>query len=270
MNRGVLEKALRETWLPTLVFGLGLAGIETLLALILPDVFARSGNMLQLKFVQTILRALLGTQVGETMGPEMVLSMAWVHPVVFALLWGHVIVLCTRLPAAEVESGTIDVLLSWPVARGRVLLAHTVVWLAAGTLLLGVALLANVTASCAVEAQFRAPPDVLLKILANLWCLYVAVGGLTCCCSALASHRGRAVGAAFGLLLAGFLLNFLVQFWPLAEKIAFLSVLNYYRPLNIFQHSAWPVGDMLVLLGVGLGCWLIGAAIFARRSICTA
>ncbi|MBN1846059.1 MAG: ABC transporter permease subunit [Sedimentisphaerales bacterium] len=269
MNRGLIEKALREVWLTTLVFGAGLAGFEILLTLILPDLFSQSASMLQLKIVKTFLRALMGTQIGDMLGPEMVLSLAWVHPVVLALVWGHAITLGSRLPAGEIESGTIDVLLSWPLSRPRIYLAHALVGLAAGTVVLLMALTASLSAGRFVEPAFRTAPDMLGRIFVNLWCLYAAVGGVTSWIAAMSSHRSRAVGVAFGLLLASFLLNFLVQFWPPAEKIAFLSILTYYRPLQILQAGAWPLGDLLVLLGLAVIGSLAGALVFARRSICT-
>lgn len=269
MNRGVMEKAMREARLATLVFGLGLAGFEILLTLVLPEWFTQTGGMLRLTFVRTYLRALMGGQVAGNFGPEMVLSLAWVHPVVLALVWGHAIALCSRLPAGEIGSGTIDVLLSWPVSRTRVYLSHTLIWLAAGTVVLLTALIANISAARFVAPEFRTPPGRLLIVLVNLWCLYVAVVGLTSCISAMSSNRGRAVGVTFGLLLASFLLNFLVEVWKPAKGIAFLSILEYYRPLHILQAATWPLGDLTVLLGLGVVFWLAGALIFARRNICS-
>ena len=64
--------------------------------------------------------------------------------------------------------------------------------------------------------------------------------------------------------------DFVLEVTPqVAEKIAFLSILNYYKPFAIMQSSAWPVKDMLVLAGCGAVLWTAGGIIFARRDICT-
>ena len=75
--------------------------------------------------------------------------------------------------------------------------------------------------------------------------------------------------AVFATVLASFLLNFLAQFWEPARVLSFLSVLNYYQPMNVVSVGRLPLGDVVPLYGVGIAGWLIGGEIIARRSICT-
>ncbi len=125
----------------------------------------------------------------------------------------------------------------------------------------------------------------LLILLANLFCLYAAVGGLAWLVSSSSDRRGRAITILFLMLLSLFLLNYLVwclrnnytffgdttlaQFWHPLEKIAFLSPLHYHRPVNVLGTGAWPWRDMGVLLASGGAMWLTGGTVFARRDICT-
>ena len=97
----------------------------------------------------------------------------------------------------------------------------------------------------------------------------VAVGAVALLVSTMSDRRGRAMAVVFGLVLASFLLNFLAQFWPSAEGLAPLSVLNYYRPAQILANGNVPMHDMLMLLGIAVVAWVAGLEIFARRSICT-
>src|SRR6185503_6888084 len=109
----------------------------------------------------------------------------------------------------------------------------------------------------------------LLIVLANLFCLYFAAGGLAWFVSALSDRRGRAITIVFLLLLALFLLNYLAQFWHPLEKFVFLSPLHYHKPVTILASGAWPWKDMAVLLSTGGILWLCGGLIFARRDLCT-
>jgi hypothetical protein len=113
----------------------------------------------------------------------------------------------------------------------------------------------------------------MVVVTVNLFCLYLAVGGLACLVSAMSERRGRAVATVFGILLASFLLNFLAQFWPPAEAVSRLSVLHYYKPLGVLRpgvmDAGWPVADMLVLAGFAAVTWTAGGLWFARRDICT-
>ncbi len=106
-------------------------------------------------------------------------------------------------------------------------------------------------------------------ILFNMFCLYIAVGGVVFLVSSLSERRGRAVFTVFGIVLASFLVNFLAQFWSPAQPFAFLSVVEYYRPANILRTGSLPFGDIAVLLTIGGVAWIAGCEITARRNICT-
>jgi beta-exotoxin I transport system permease protein len=106
-------------------------------------------------------------------------------------------------------------------------------------------------------------------VLVNLYCVYFAVGGIALLVSSMSDHQGRAVAVVFAILLASFLLNFIANFWQPAKQIAFLGILEYYRPAQVLQHGEFPTRDVIVLLAVGLATWLAGGEILARRSITT-
>lgn len=271
MNRGLIIKTVRETWLSTLLFGLGLMGIEVALAHIIPAFLKQevAGEWLQLEFVQNILKGLLGTEVAGAIGPGAFDAIPWVHPIVLTLIWAQEITFCTRVPAGEVDRGTIDVLLGLPVSRVQIYLCESTVWAASGLVLIILGLLGNRLGGWLVASESGSTPSQLVIVVANLYCLYLAVGGVTWLVSSLSDRRGPAVGITFAIVLASFLLNFLAQFWGFAKAVSFLSVLNYYRPLLILRDPSWPVADMLVLTLVGASAWVVGAMVFARRNVCT-
>ncbi len=269
MNRGLLIKSLREAWLATLLLGLAVAGFEAFLAYVIPTFFEDLfGQMVNLEFIQDILKVLLGTEMEGAIGLQAMTSIPWVHPVVLALIWAHAIVLCTRLPAEEIDRGTIGVLLALPVSRTRVYLCDSVVWSGAGFFVVMMGLVGSLVGTRFVAPELRSDPGALVIVVIYLFCLYLTVAGVTCLVSSLSDRRSRAVSVVFAIVLLSFLLNFLAQFWGPAKSVAFLSVLNYYRPLYVLRDSSWPVADMLTLLAVGVVFWLAGMLIFARRDIC--
>jgi ABC-type transport system involved in multi-copper enzyme maturation permease subunit len=268
--RGLLLKSLRETWLAALLFGLGLLAIERLLTFVLPQIQAEIGQIwLELPFARNVFTALLGIDVRDEFTGQMLQSLLWVHPVVLAAIWGHEVIHCTRVPAGEIDRGTIDVLLGFPVSRRAMFVAESAVWLASGLAIIAIGAIGYLHGSAAMDPALRPAAGRTLLVLLNLACLYVAVGGVTYLVSACCDRRGRAIGWVFGLLLASFLLNFLAQFWAPARKVAFLGVMNYYRPAIIIQDGVLPAGDLAVLLGVGVATWILAGEVTARRSICT-
>jgi putative exporter of polyketide antibiotics len=270
MNRGLIIRALRESWPATLLIGLVLIGVEAALAYVLP----KSGSQLtqewlQLEFARGIMQAMLGTEIVDRIGPPMFQSIAWVHPVVLALAWAHAIVSCTRVPAGEIDRGTLDVLLGMPVSRWEVFIAESIVWLAGGAVILAAALAGNTLGSLALPVDQRPHlPHVAIALL-NLFCLYVAVGGFAWLVSSISDRRGRAMTIVFVVLLALFLLNYLAEFWQPLKKFVFLSPLHYHRPVNAFMHGEWPWRDLGILIGAGTALWLAGGVVFARRDLCT-
>ena len=268
--QGLFAKTLREVWLPTLLFGVGLLAVMALLTYILPQVQAGLSEVLeQIPFVKSLITALLGTAVGDQITSQMIQAFLFVHPVVLALVWAHEIVLCTRMPAGEIDRGTIDVLLSLPVSRRTVYLCESTVWLASGALILASGLTGHLLTSPSMPAAMRPDLSRVFLVMLNLYCVYVAVGGIAFLVSALCERRGRAIAIVFSIVLASFLLNFLAQFWEPANHLSFLSVMNYYQPAKILQNGQVPIGDTVTLLVTGSAVWFVGGEVVARRSICT-
>ena len=270
MNRGLILRALRELWPMTLLLGLVLMAVEAALAFVLPKFGAQmSQEWLQMEFARGIMQAMLGTEIGNRIGPQMFQAMAWVHPVPLALVWAHAIISCTRVPAGEVDRGTADVLLALPVSRWEVFFSETVAWLGCGGSILCAALAGNFLGSLALLPGQRPEMSRLIIVLFNLFCLYFTVGGLAWLVSSMSDRRGRAMTIVFLILLTLFLLNYLAEFWKPLERFVFLSPLYYHRPVNVFGTGAWPWKDLAVLLGAGSAMWLTGGIVFDRRDLCT-
>ena len=268
--RGVLLKILRETWLGTLLFAFGLFLVEILLNLVLPEFLDQMEDMLaRMPFMRDFIAAMLGVDIEGEITAQLMQAFVWVHPTVLTLLWAQETMFCTRYPAGEIDRGTVDVLLALPLSRRSVYLAETLMWLLSGVLMLTGGALGYAIGSQAMPVEYRPELDRVLLVLVNLFCLYFAVGGFAFLVSSMSERRGRAVFAVFATVLASFLLNFLAQFWTLAEPFSLLSVLNYYQPAAVLRSGSLASGDIAVLLISGAVFWIAGREITARRSITT-
>jgi ABC-2 type transport system permease protein len=270
MNGGLLRKTWCETWVQTLLFGAALLVVEALLAMVLPQLQQGLNQFLAaMPFVRTFIQALLGSDFGESVGAHTLQAIVWVHPVVLAIVWAQEIAFCTRVPAGEIDRGTIDVLLSWPASRRRIFACEAAVWLACGLWLLACGYLGHRLAASIASAEAPEPTSRVFIVLVNLYCVYVAVGGVAFLASAMSDHRGRAVAVVSALVVTSFFLNFLAQFWSPAARLAPLGILSYYQPARILASGHWPWGSMAYLLVVGATSWLAASETFARRNICT-
>ncbi len=268
--RGIVLKSLRETWLATLLFSLALLVVKAALTFILPQVLDGIDEVFaHMPFVRQMISAMLGTELGDRIAAESMNAFLWVHPAVLSLVWAQVIVFCTRIPAGEIDRGTIDILFTLPVSRRQIYLGDSLVWAGAGAVLILAGFAGHLLTASAMPDDMR--PSLLqgTRIMLNLFGVYLAVGGMTCLISSCCDRRGRAVGIAFALVLTSFMINFLSQYWDPAKQVAFLSVMTYYQPAIIVRDGVWPIGNISILIALGATAWGVGGEIVARRSIRT-
>lgn len=268
--RGVLAKILYETRWPVVLFSIGLFIVMGLLTSLLPKVLGDIDHVFRrLPFVKSMVTVLLGMDPGNRLSPQMMQAFLWVHPTVLSLIWAHELMYCSRLPAGEIDRGTIDFLLGLPISRWKLYCSETIGWLASGLVILLVGYLGHYVASGSLEPYMLPGRRATAYVMANLFAMYLAVGGFAFLVSACSDRRGRAISVVFAVLLFSFLLNFLAQFWEPAKPFSFLGVLEYYRPALIIQSRSFPLRDASTLVVLAAICWVAGGVIFQRRSICT-
>jgi ABC-type transport system involved in multi-copper enzyme maturation permease subunit len=270
INVGLVHRALRETLVPTLIFA-GLLGlISGLLAYALPRVQARFMERGVPPQLQQLRNLMLGVDSSTTGVANIAFSIAWSHPVILILLFAHAILVCTRVPAGEIERGTIDVLLGLPVSRRTLWLSETFAWLLMAACVLGAVFLGSFTGARWIKPEFRPDWGSLAMVLANLALVYAVVGAVAMMAASVFDRRGRAVLFVLVLSVGSLLVNFLEALWDPAKHVAFLSILHYYRPVGMLMKAQWPWEDMAVLGGIALVAWIAAGVVLSRRAITTA
>ncbi len=273
MNRGVMMKAAREVWGATLLLGVLLFVVEGVLAFVLPTFASHfAAQMTQFKFFQSIIQSDDPERTsGRRSGRRSFLRSRGFTRSYWHAVWAHAVVTATRVPAGEVDRGTIDVLLGLPVSRWGVYVSETVGLGRGGDVDLAASRRVAGNAVGTSQVTQAAHPDFgrVAIIVANLWVMYLTVGSGAGLLSAMSSRRGKAMTASFVVVVGSFLVNYLAQLWEPAKKLAFLSVLEYYRPVNVLRDGVWPLRDMAVLGGVAAVLWIAGGLVFARRDLTT-
>lgn len=270
INPGLLLRAWRETIATTIVFMVIVGSFGGLLSYALPRVQER---FMSRQFIppglQQMRNAMLGVDSSASGIAEIAYSLAWSHPVIVALLFAHGIIVTTRVPSGEIQSGTLDVLLGLPISRWELFISETAAWLCTAMLVVGAMFAGSYIGSLWVKPENQPDWSIMGIVLANLAMVYVLIGVCGLFASTICNRRGRAVLIVLVFSAGSVLINFLQLLWEPARQIRFLSVLSYYRPALILRDADWQWKDMAILGSAIVGLWIAAGTILARRDLAT-
>lgn len=254
----------------TLVLAIG--GLLSLLQVILVLVagsIQNSGQFAELaKLFPPFVRALMGPALTAFLSFGGIVSLGYFEPAVIFAFTGLAIALGTRI-AAEVESGFIDLLLSRPVPRHRLITRAILVGVISLALVLAL-MLAGTWAGLATLAPAdaeRPTPGLIPKLAVNLGLLGLAWNALALAVASTSSRRGVAGGIAGVIALVTFLLDYIARIWDAAKTVAWLSPFSYFSPLEMVTGGELPRQHAAVLIGIAVTGYLTAYAVFLRRDI---
>ncbi len=221
----------------------------------------------QFPFLKNIFELSLGIRVEGDVSINILLAVSFTHLVVVVLAWGTIIAIVTRVSVGEVEQGTADLLLSMPVSRFTVSVSTTLVWIFAAAQLAMCPLVGIWIGGRVFAADDPIHFLSFVPVAINLFALHLAIGGLSQLVSGIANRRGIAIGVVVGIALVSVTLNFIGPFIQPIQRLRFMGLLHYFRPVDIVQTARWPIQSCLVLLGIAIICWTIGTISFCRKDI---
>ncbi|HLG59913.1 MAG TPA: hypothetical protein VI485_31530 [Vicinamibacterales bacterium] len=209
----------------------------------------------------------------ETIGPALtsfdgMVTIGYFDALLVMMLVQFAIFLATE-PAADVESGLVDLLLARPLPR------HWLVSRSLAVMLLSiVAMTAAMAAASWAGLWWLAPagarwpePRVVLTFVVYLTMIACCFGGAALAASGWARRRAAALGGLAIAAVAAYLIDVLGMMWPPAQTVARLSPFHYFRGSAILAGTADPALDLGVLgtiavAGIALAYWQ-----FARRDL---
>ena len=229
------------------------------------------------------------------------LAMGMLHPIVLTLCVVWAVGRSAGAVAGELDRGTMELLMSQPVPRNRLILAHLIVDLIvlpiiclaffAGTQL-GLAAVGPFIPEYEAIRQLpvRIPipehPEPLdvsglgeLPGLSNTFAIMFAISGITIAISAAGRSRWKSVGYAVLIVVVMFVANTIGQLWEPAGWVRPFTLFFYYQPQKVMlggdwlvnMGTAWPgwpvVSGAGVLLSVGAIGYLLALRIFTRRDL---
>lgn len=235
--------------------------------------------------------------------PTEFLAIGLLHPVLLIMCVVWCVGRGAGAVAGELDRGTMELLMSQPVPRNRLLLAHLIVdcivlpglCLAffAGTQF-GLEMVGPFVRDYAILKEMPGtdnyPRDLTplpvsgvgeLVGLVNTLALMFAISGTTLALSAFGRSRWKVVGYAVLVLIAMFVANTIGQLWEPVGWVRPFTFFYYYQPQRMMIDGTWavdvgktwnlgravPVPAVGVLFAVGAAGYALALRVFTRRDL---
>ncbi len=255
--------------------------------------------------VGKVSQAVLGGSDINFQRPTDFLAVELLHPVVVVLAFLWAVGKSSGAISGELGGGTMELLLSQPVPRGKLILAHLIVdAVTIPVLMLSIA--AGTHLGLWTVGEFRVNQEVVKKVsekapkfaqekvkelaesqkvlpvkpehqwkgLLNLAALTFAMSGVGLLISACGRNRWRTTGWAVLLVIGMFVLNVIAQLWDPLAPVRPLTLFFYYQPHRHWLDDLWTVdvGGLAVpavplLLAVGAAGYAAAWWVFRKRDL---
>jgi ABC-2 type transport system permease protein len=245
-----------------------LGGFQFLLTQVASYLMKSGGFSVMASLIPDFVRSMAGPSILASMSFEGVVAFGYFHPIVIAAHLGLAIAIATE-PAAEVETRFADLALARPIRRGQVVTRTIIVLLVSETAVLLAMTLSTWTgvACCTPATAPRLDPALIRSLALTLGAVTLCWGGLALAVGAGARRRATASGTAAVAALAAYLLDYLGRVWEPAQRISRLSPFHYFEPMSLVAGAPLDVGDLIVLLAIGVAAAAAAYVTFSRRDL---
>ena len=212
-------------------------------------------------------QAMFGEDFVSMLTVEGAAALALNHPLVLVILSLGAIIIPSRHIAGEAETGTLELVLSFPVKRIRLLFnlfisavffLFLIIFCALCSSLLSIGVLHQLTFVLFTN---------MLKIATNLWLLFVFIMSFTLLLSSF-EKEGSKVGIRLaGITLVFYLLHYLSSLWDAIRFTKPFNIFNYYQPQDLMTGQRSFLLHFMVLSSLIVLCLLISIYQFNHRDI---
>jgi len=212
-------------------------------------------------------RAMFGEDFISMLTVEGAAAFGLNHPLVLVVLSIGAITIPSRHIAGEVETGTLELVLSFPVRRIELLLKlylsaivflFLIVFCAVGSSVLSISIFHQLKSAVFVK---------MLEIGANLWLLFVFIMSLTMVLSSAEKEGNKVSIRVAGIALVFYLLHYLSSWWDTIQFTKPFNIFTYYRPQDLMTGQRSFLLHFIVLSSLILLCLAVSIFQFNRRDI---
>lgn len=178
---------------------------------------------------------------------------------IYALFYG------SGLVSREVERGTLELLLSFPLSRHRVVLTKFLVFALAAALLMAASVAGLLLGMPVVGERVDLTDLLLVHLVAYLLAVAIAAYSTLASCLYFSPHKALMVAGLF--TAASYILYFMSPSLGSLEGLKRLSLFYYYQPLFILVRGEVNWAGVALYLAATAAALLAALVIFSRKDI---
>ncbi|NWG17934.1 MAG: ABC transporter permease subunit [Chloroflexi bacterium] len=268
MQGVVFVETLRRTWRQTLFWGLGLGALAALVVLMLPlfDAIDFAGILESMPPI--MLQAIgIGDDMEFAVSPEGLIALGFFGKMALIFMV-YPVVMGMRVTSNEEDDGTLDILLSQPIPRWRVMLEKFAAYLLT-IFVLSLLILGGLWLG-AGAVNIPLDPGRMAEASFNLLPTLTLVMVFTIFLGALFSRRQWVLALTTIFVVASFMLDSVggLAKGSAAETLRLISFFNYYNPSGVMQYGlTW--GNTVGMLAVSAALLAAALWLFQRRDVGT-
>jgi ABC-2 type transport system permease protein len=204
-----------------------------------------------------------GLKIGNVSG---LIAIGYNHPLVLTLYMLFAVGVPTGLLSGEVQKGTMELILSRQATKTHIYICSGLITVTGMFALVIVMFLGTVAATSLYDFGKAVPLYAFFKIAINGGMLASVVGGISLLAAAC-FRRNIAVGLTVAYLVVNYFVAIIAEWWPQMKWLRPTTIFYYVHGPEIFNESAWPVGDLCVLISILVVSILVGGFIWSHRDL---
>ncbi|MBY8985537.1 MAG: ABC transporter permease subunit [Candidatus Lokiarchaeota archaeon] len=260
----VYLKGLKKKWMRGILYPLLAAILIPLIAYMWPslqDQLSAFSELLESPVYKAILGQLGLIGFGTFEGAIYMYIFSWTEMLmIFVTIFVPV-----RIISAEVDENTLDVILSYPIPRWRYILEKFGVYLTYNLLYPILMILLTLISAATVNETINLLTFTYSVI--GVWFLFFALGSISLLCGALFLKSKKALTASGIIIFSQYILVRVGGMVDAAAPLKYFSLLNYLNAGTIVNAGTIPIGELLIVIAVGIIA-LVGALyIFQKREL---
>jgi ABC-2 type transport system permease protein len=269
MSGTIFMEAIRRNWRSILFWGGGIAFLGWLQIIILPDVDSLQQMADLMETLPPIFLEMFGgsTDPAFLSTPEGYLNLRY-FSFVPLLLSAYAIASGLSVTANEEDQGILDMVLSLPVPRWRIIVERFLAYslMIAGILLVSVV---GLWLGTVMTPVFAISVTTLLAGTFNMLPIILAMMAFTVLAGTVLRRRGQAAAVATAFVVGTYFLDTLGKSASenIINQLSKLSIFSYYDSTSILQSGEPMWGNLALLLVVALVLWAGAVWFFQRRDV---